>query len=170
MSADLERLRALAMAAGGKRWEHVGKEWGDEGGSYEAIVDDTGETVMGEYGPSEEQAKHIAANGPAAVLELLDCIQALTNERNALIVERNDATMRAIKAENPSPLRVTAPCGERCDGTEQFNFLKARPEMADDELDDVLPLTSAALRGFKPIPVNLPASLDLPDTEGGACD
>ncbi len=68
-AADLDRIEALALAAGGDtaRWR-AGDHAMDEG----AVYDEAGDNVVyDESAPSAEQAKHIASVDPATVLKLI---------------------------------------------------------------------------------------------------
>lgn len=271
MSAvDLDHLEALASAAGGDQWsdgDADGVVFGADGDSVCICHANMGATPEAIY--PEHRAAFIAAANPAAVLDLIAQIRSLTAERNLLIDQRNEATVRAIKAEYPPMLRpqldllrmmpqppviVSTTDMDKAELTrmmkdfrpgqltlvsspsqEEFDAMQERAETAEevvngtmpplvacpqcytcfdprtneaDRLDDVLPLAATrydptiidriplelmpiaqgegeygkfqrhmdnkianAFAGrIKPLALNLPASLDLPDTEGGAHD
>ena len=177
MTTDLERLKALALAATPGDW----LSYDCLVFIYEAAHSNMGLVQSVTHAPIflakdmlHDDAKFVAAANPAVVLALLDelatarqhqddlrsqlarasqQVAGLKHERNVLIIERNNAQVRAIKAENPNPLPAV-------------DLAAVRPESGDpdDPLDDVLPLAPRVL------PPNLPASLDLPDSEGGEHD
>lgn len=125
-----------------------------------------------------EQAEQIMDDLRGQLSRAAALVRGLTAERNALIVEKNNALMRAIKAEDP-PLG-----GALRPQVDLFRIdLPALP-MPNDRLDDVLPLPGecsmmaefigtmhkqvAEIMGIpsRLLIINLPASMDLPDSEG----
>jgi hypothetical protein len=67
---DLDKLEALARAATPGPWSYTGPEYGDRGGQFHN-VESPAEEIVGEFGPSKENADFIAAADPDVVLALI---------------------------------------------------------------------------------------------------
>lgn len=122
MSIDLERLKALALAATPGPWDWDGRTVDEDG--YVHIPECSYLVglicLAGSYEGYQEDCDYIAAANPAVVLALLEqltrAVQQVTElkaERNQLIIERNNALVRAVKAEHPlvtgAPVRAPSP-------------------------------------------------------------
>lgn len=217
MDIDLKKLEAVALEATPGPWERssgrfdvIAPEETNTGQDHYHVAD----TVGHDYDRRRRNADFIAAADPTMLLKLVAWIRALEAERNALIIEKNNALMRAIKAENPPVTGALRPQvdlfrvkpissaetdllraaftksgGERPGGMVLVHQTPVKvlcpccfmvfdptahpaPDMPNDPLDDVLPrgpqVTQTVTR--YPLGLNLPESLDLPDSEGGACD
>lgn len=191
MTADLERLKALALAATPGPWEADNLGW---------VSSANGELAFKIDQCADGDTHFIAAANPKVVLDLVEQLQRaivqvreLRGERDAAILERNAALVRAIKAEQQL-VRIADGLAtvERSDfdwNGRDDNDSGAWVLLSDveklvnpdpnDPLDDVLPLAptvGTVMRSnvgklrMASLPINLPASLDLPDTEGGAND
>jgi hypothetical protein len=198
MTVDHARLRALAQAATPGPWHAPGM--GEiHAGNHDEIAQILyhGDDEDGFCG-TEADADFIAAANPATVIDLLDQlvtaaqhqddlrtqlqrahaqVRGLLSERDHAIRERNSALVRAITAEQKLA-KITGGLAAIKRSDWDWDGRDDRPDGAwvlfddvaqmagldpDDELDDVLPLRT-------PLPLNLPASLDLADSEGGSHD
>ncbi len=74
MTQELRKLRKLAEKATPGYWSYVGREYADNGGTFETIEAETG-TVIGEYSLSEKDARYISAASPAAIIELINRVE-----------------------------------------------------------------------------------------------
>ena len=98
---DLDKLEKVAKAIEHGLWDYAGAEHGDEGGRYYCIADETGDAVIGESGPTEEAARHIAAACPAVVLELVRRLRAAEADANRYRGLRDHMHFSTSKNEVP---------------------------------------------------------------------
>lgn len=150
MTPDLERLKALALAATPGPWERV-----------------AGYGVVSNQMLDVKDHGHYATwSGGTKTVTVAECSKGHLPGRDAdFIAAANPAVILELIArlEHAPVLNVSG-----LSAAEIERLLRDYKVDPNDPLDDVLPLAPRA--DFDPLPITLPADLDLPDTEGGSHD
>lgn len=172
MTADHARLRALAQAATPGPWEDR-RNLGWAFPETQVVATDIDRKVavlrngqldvsctIGKAEREWANAAYIGAANPKAVLALLDQLVTATQHQDDLRsqLQRAQAQAKGLREERDAAILTRNAALVRAVTAEQR--LAADP---DDQLDDVLPLRQL-------LPLNLPASLDLCESEGGHHD
>lgn len=95
MTQELRKLRKLAERATPGYWSYSGREYADNGGTFETIEAET-DTVIGEYSLSEKDARYIAAASPAAILALLDRLEKAEKDAARLDYMQQGVTVELL--------------------------------------------------------------------------
>lgn len=175
MTTDLERLKALAMAATPGPWERKTNFY---------VCNKESTVVARVIAPLTDQnaidCAYIAAANPSVVLALIDRLEraesiamTLDEQVSCLTNQRDEYKARAEHAEET--VNGTLPDLTQCPMCFCVHDPRLGQSDPNDQLDDVLPLAPRRDQAGETATMmielfDLPASLDLPDSEGGHHD